>query len=220
MPQRRVPVTIAAANRLLREALTRILNKRVELQLFSVVPLFAEAIAQLRDSGVGVLLSDPLTAPLAEPELMQEMLRAAPRVRLVLVGMEDNEQRFLQAVRAGALGYLLEEAPPWEVVAAIASVARDEAVCPPRLCRCLFNYVAQQQMKLPAAPASVEPGLTRREQQLVPLIARGLTNKEIAAQLGLSEQTVKNHIHRILRKVGSGERLQIAEICRAQGWTV
>ncbi len=99
-------------------------------------------------------------------------------------------------------------------------MARDEAVCPPRLCWYLFNCVAQQQMEMPAAPASVELGLTRREQQLVPLIARGLTNKEIATQFGLSEQTVKNHIHRILRKVGSDERLRIAEICRAQDWTV
>jgi two-component system, NarL family, response regulator DevR len=60
-------------------------------------------------------------------------------------------------------------------------------------------------------------GLSRREQQLAQMIGRGLTNKEIASELNLSEQTVKNHIHRMLRKVGVSDRLSVAELCRMQG---
>jgi DNA-binding NarL/FixJ family response regulator len=60
-------------------------------------------------------------------------------------------------------------------------------------------------------------GLTRREQQLVQMIGLGLTNKEIAAQLNLSEQTVKNHVHRMLRKAGASDRLAVVELCRTQG---
>jgi DNA-binding NarL/FixJ family response regulator len=63
-------------------------------------------------------------------------------------------------------------------------------------------------------------GLSRREQELVGLIQQGLTNKEIASRLNLSEQTVKNHVHRILRKVGAQDRLSIVEVCRNQGLSV
>ena len=70
----------------------------------------------------------------------------------------------------------------------------------------LFTYAARQP-SVPNPKLRAMHGLTRREQQLLPLIAQGLTNKEIASHLGLSEQTVKNHIHRILQKVGSEDRL-------------
>ena len=63
-------------------------------------------------------------------------------------------------------------------------------------------------------------GLTRREQGLIPLIAEGLTNKEMASRLNLSEQTVKNHVHRMLRKVGAPDRLSIVEVCRNEGLNV
>jgi DNA-binding NarL/FixJ family response regulator len=63
-------------------------------------------------------------------------------------------------------------------------------------------------------------GLSTREQQLVLLIARGMTNKEIAAELHLAEQTVRNHVHRMLRKAGANDRLQVVELCRMQGLRV
>jgi DNA-binding NarL/FixJ family response regulator len=72
-------------------------------------------------------------------------------------------------------------------------------------------------MPLPNQRVRDQIGLTRREQQLLPLIARGLTNKEIASNLNLSEQTVKNHIHHILSKVGAEDRLGVMEVCRTHG---
>ncbi len=63
-------------------------------------------------------------------------------------------------------------------------------------------------------------GLTRREQQLIPLIAQGLTNKEIAMHFRISEQTVKNHVHRMLQKVGASDRLAVVDYCRDQGFQV
>jgi DNA-binding NarL/FixJ family response regulator len=94
-------------------------------------------------------------------------------------------------------------------------VARDEAVCPPSLCRVLFDQVAAPQLEAPCLQARHPFGLTRREQQLVEMMGRGLTNKEIAMQLNLSDQTVKNHVHRVLQKVGAGDRLEAAELCRS-----
>jgi DNA-binding NarL/FixJ family response regulator len=81
----------------------------------------------------------------------------------------------------------------------------------------LFQTVARQWTSVPSSRIKLELGLTRRQQQLVPLIAQGLTNKEIASHLNLSEQTVKNHIHRMLRRVGASDRLQVIDLTRYRG---
>jgi len=96
-------------------------------------------------------------------------------------------------------------------------VTEGEAVCPPSLCLDLFDYVCQQSRLLPNFRVKQQLGLTRREQQLVEMIGRGLTNKEIAQQLNVAEQTIKNHVHRMLRKVGVNDRLAVVDLCRTQG---
>jgi DNA-binding NarL/FixJ family response regulator len=81
----------------------------------------------------------------------------------------------------------------------------------------LFDYVCQQSRLLPNFRVKQQLGLTRREQQLVEMIGRGLTNKEIAQQLNVAEQTIKNHVHRMIRKVGVNDRLAVVDLCRTQG---
>ena len=72
-------------------------------------------------------------------------------------------------------------------------------------------------MHVPSAKMRMDFGLTRREQQLLPMIAQGMTNKEIACSLNLAEQTIKNHVHRMLQRVGATDRLEVVEIVRVQG---
>jgi two-component system response regulator DevR len=139
---------------------------------------------------------------------------------MVMIGMDADEQSFLEAVRQGAVGYVLKDASVIDVISAVRSVANGEAVCPPKLCIYLFRYVFHQSSHLPSFQVNLAPGLTNREQQLVLLIGRGLTNKEIASQLQLAEQTVRNHVHRMIRKVGVTNRLAVVEACRVQGLPV
>jgi two-component system response regulator DevR len=105
---------------------------------------------------------------------------------------------------------VLKDASSKEVTEAVRAVARGVAVCPGELCLTLFQYVCSGV----SFQAGRRLGLTRREQQLVAMIGRGLTNKEIASQLNLSEHTVKNQVHRMLQKVGVNRRLAIVELCR------
>jgi DNA-binding NarL/FixJ family response regulator len=134
-----------------------------------------------------------------------------------MVGMEAEEAIFLRVVQAGALGYVLKDASATEVARTVRAVAGGEAVCPAALSVALFQWVARHKVAIPSAHLRNSLGLSRREQQLVGLIQRGLTNKEMASQLSLSEQTVKNHVHRILRKLGAPDRLAIVEVCREEG---
>jgi DNA-binding NarL/FixJ family response regulator len=143
-----------------------------------------------------------------------EIVERYQDVRILLIDMEDDSEAFLKCVRAGAVGYLLKDASAADVISAVRAVAQGQAVCPPQLCMTLFKTVAQHGTLFPSVRIKVKLGLTRRQQQLVPLIERGFTNKEIATHLNISEQTVKNHIHRMLRRVGASDRLAVVDLTR------
>jgi len=164
-----------------------------------------------------VLLLDDAGTGRPDAGKIRELRKAMPALRVVLINMPEEERAFLDSVRAGAMGYVLRDASAMDVVAAVRAVMQSEAVAPARLTQALFQYVARQTSHMPSARLRMELGLTRREQQLVPLIAEGKTNKEIAAQLNLSEQTIKNHIHRMLQRVGASGRLEVVELVRVQG---
>ena len=134
--------------------------------------------------------------------------------------MELDEEQFLAAARSGVTGYLLKDASVSDVIAAVRAVFRGEAVCPPQLCSTLFRAVVQTARKMPAQSSTSRPALTLRQLQLVALVAKGLTNKEIASHLNLSEFTVRNHIHRILKQVDAGSRSEAVEAIRAYGYPI
>ena len=134
--------------------------------------------------------------------------------------MDADEDQFMAMVRAGVTGYLLKDASASEVVTAVRAVFRGEAVCPPQLCLKLFRFVAEMGEEMPVQNAAAKPDLTLRQQQLVSLVAKGLTNKEIAARLNLSEYTVRNHIHRILKQVDAESRSEAVDVIRASGFVL
>jgi DNA-binding NarL/FixJ family response regulator len=212
-----VQVFILAENRLLREALTRILSKKSDIRVVGASAFSADVVEQISSAAPDVLLSDSAAVALSELRLVSEVRAAIPGLKVVMIGMDADPQTFLRAVRDGIVGFVLKDASAMEVAAAVRSVANDEAVCPPSLCLTLFERVANQSSQPASFAIRHNLGLTRREQQLVQMISRGLTNKEIASQLNLSEQTVKNHIHRMLRKVGATDRLGAVELCRMPG---
>lgn len=202
---RAVSVLILSDNRLFRESLGRILSKRADLEVASSLGFSEGAYREALRLAPDVVVLDSLEFlyRACEGNLRRN---SGNGLSMLLVAMEENEQTFLRAIRAGAMGFVPKEASALDVVAAVRSVARGEAVCPPKFCRILFECVAAQ-----AETSKSEGGsaLTRRERQLVPMIGQGLTNKEIAQQLSLSEQTIKNHIHRILHKLGAENRMGI-----------
>jgi DNA-binding NarL/FixJ family response regulator len=208
----RIRVLLLARNRLLREALGRILRKRSDIAVQAECEESSNVPALLKSDPIEVILTDPAPNSSVNFEWVSEICRSNPAVHMVMVGMEDEETVFLGAVQAGAAAYLLKDASAADVVAAIRAVARGEAVSPPRLSRALFRRFAESASPASEANAPGDFRLTRRQQQLVPMIARGLTNKEIASHLNLSEQTVKNHVHRMLQKCGAEDRLQAVEI--------
>jgi DNA-binding NarL/FixJ family response regulator len=205
-----IGVCVVAENRLLREALTRLLSKKDDLEVLGTLPFTCDLIGQIAACAPEVLLLDSIPRDLFDRGMVRDLCRMLPSVKVIVTGMESNKADFLRAVSEGVAGYLLKDASAGEVSAAVRAVLKGEAVCPPGLCMALFKNLRNQ------VAARTESGhrLTRRERELIGMIGQGLTNKEIASQLNLSEQTVKNHVHRMLRKVGASDRLSAVEICR------
>jgi DNA-binding NarL/FixJ family response regulator len=212
-----VQVFILAENRLLREALARILSKKSDIRVVGASAFSPDVVGQISDAAPDVLLSDSAAVALSDLRFISEVRAAIPGLKVVMIGMDADRDTFLRAVRDGIVGFVLKDASAMEVAAAVRTVANNEAVCPPSLCLALFERVASLNKQPASFVIRHNLGLTRREQQLVQMISQGFTNKEIASQLSLSEQTVKNHIHRMLRKLGATDRLGVVELCRVPG---
>jgi two-component system response regulator DevR len=214
-PQPIAEVFLLAENRLLREALIRILAKKSDIRVVGAAPYSPATLEQIIVTRPSIVLLDSVASVFSETRLVPLLQAAIPGVRVAMIDMELDKYTFLRAVREGVVGYVLKDASAAEVAGMIRAIAAGEAVCPPLLSMSLFHVV--QRLLFRSGATQV---LSRREQDLVALLRERLTNKEIAARLNLSEQTVKNHVHRILRKIGAADRLAIVESYDLQSLTL
>jgi DNA-binding NarL/FixJ family response regulator len=214
-----VRVFVAAETEPHQEVLARILRKNpsVEIAGMDCSPF---DVAAMVGKDADILLLTSCGNFLEDLSVIRGVRASQPGAEVVMLGSASNEAEFLQCVRAGVHGYLSRDAAPEEILEAIFQVRAGAAVCPGKLCVQLFRYFEAEAKSLPSATIHQRLGLTRREQQLVPLVARGLTNKEIANHFSLSEQTVKNHLYRMKHKIGAEDRLSIVQLCRLQGFMV
>jgi len=219
VPVASVRVYLLIEGRLLREALSRLFRKRLDLLIVGQSGGGETAPHQVLETQCDVLVADSRQEGWLQASVSIQNGGSAG-FKTVLIGMEPDAEQFLDAVRSGVAGYLLPDASASDVVAAVRAVSRGEAVCPPQLCSALFRFVAQTAKELPLQNSTAKPDLTLRQQQLVTLVAKGLTNKEIASHLNLSEFTVRNHIHRILKQVDAGSRSEAVETIRAYGYSI
>ncbi len=194
---------------MLREVMTALFRKQSDFSITDSIRYSANAAQQVTKSHCDILLADQVSAAFFPANFISDILRFSPERRVILFGMDDDAELFLQAVRSGVSGYLLAEASANDVVTAVRKVAAGEAVCPPWLCERLFQFVARTTREgsmILNQRLCVKLGLTARQQQLIAFLARGFTNKEIAESLSLSEFTVKNHVHRIMRQLNADSR--------------
>lgn len=219
VPIEAIRVFLLIENRLLREALVRLFRKRSDLMVVGQSGQADLDVQQVVDPNCDVLVVASFQTNWLPASLTLECIGQLG-FKVVLIGMDCAEEQFLATVRAGVTGYLLKDASASDVLNAVRSVFRGEAVCPPQLCSTLFRFVAQMAKEMPAQSQISRPELTLRQQQLVSLVAKGLTNKEIASLLNLSEFTVRNHIHRILKQVDAESRSEAVDVIRASGFVL
>jgi len=208
-----VRIFLLVGNRLLYDTLVRLFRKPADVSIVGQGLPSVTPAEDVQKSLCQVVLTDFM--PSTHPEAA---ISWGSRAYTLLLGMDDDEDQFLAAVRAGYRGYLLKDACAADVLNAVRALSRGEAVCPPRLCMSLFKWIADGGPETLRADSDARPSLTIRQQQLVSLVARGLTNKEIASELNLSEFTVKNHLRRIMRQVDAESRQEAVQTARAHGY--
>ena len=213
-----INIYLLVRNHLVCDVLLRVFPKRNGITVVDTSYDSTEAFEKLATSPCDVLVLDSLD----NLQAVQQKVAADDGLRnmkVMLFGMDEEPECFLKAVRLGASGYLLNDVSATEMIAAVRRIARGEAICPPKLCKLLFEYVAKGIPNSPKAEQHVHAasGLTCRQRQLMALVAKGMTNKEIAALLQVSEFTVKNHIRRVMTRLRAATRHQAVDAIRTSG---
>ncbi|MFI6604605.1 response regulator [Nonomuraea sp. NPDC050536] len=187
---------------LLRAGFRMVLGAQPDLEVVAEAGDGAEALEKLATTEVDVVLMDVRMPRMDGVEATARI--DGPKV-LILTTFDLDEYAYA-AIKAGASGFLLKDVPPGDLLAAIRAVHAGDAVMAPSTLRRMFDRFAAQSPAKEPAPVS---GLTPREQEVLLMVARGLSNLEIAAALEVAEATVKTHLGRSLAKLGLRDRAQV-----------
>jgi DNA-binding NarL/FixJ family response regulator len=198
--RRTIRLLLVADVRLYREGMETNLSGRPQFAVVGSVADGEAALGLLTASRPDVVVLDMATR--RSFEIVRAIRIQSPAIRIVAFGVEELESEIVACAKAGIAGYVPCEASLDELVAIIEGVVRGEVICTPRIAAGIFRQLESLTSgghTNPSAPLAVT--LTGRERQILELIGRSLSNKEIAAQLGIEVSTVKNHVHNLLEKL-------------------
>jgi DNA-binding NarL/FixJ family response regulator len=200
-------VLIADDDALMRAGLVELLGADPELEIVGQAATGRQAVEQTRRLAPDVVLMDVRMPDLDGIAATRELARAAPGVRVLILTTFEQDDYIFGALRAGASGFLLKRARPEELLAAVHTIAAGEALLSPSVTRRVIDRMAQQPTPELTDQARLA-ALTPREREVLTLIARGLSNREIAAALVIEESTIRTHVKRILMKLELRDRVQ------------
>lgn len=200
----KIRVLIADDHAVVRQGLRAFLEAQNDIEVVGEANDGSEAVRLADALRPDVLVMDVVMPKVDGIEAIRRIRTAGVPAKVIVLTSFADDQKVFAAVRAGAAGYLLKDIRPDELGEAIRTVMRDEALLNPRVAATLMQEFAHQ-ARTPASDA-----LTLREMDVIRLLARGRSNKEIALELGVAEKTVKTHVSSILSKLQLADRTQAA----------
>jgi DNA-binding NarL/FixJ family response regulator len=201
-------VLIADDDDLMRAGLIELLSGEPEIEIVGEASTGRQAVERSRRLGPDVVLMDVRMPDLDGIEATAELARAAPDTKVLILTTFEQDDYVFGALRAGASGFLLKRTRPEELIAAVHTIARGDSLLSPSVTRLVVDRMAQQPLPDLAAEPKLDE-LTRREREVLELVARGLSNREIATELFVEESTVRTHVKRIQMKLDLRDRVQI-----------
>ena len=202
-------ILIADDQALVRVGLRKILESDAELTVVGEARDGEEAITEARFLRPDVVLMDIRMPVLDGIEATRRIVREQPGTRILILTTFGLDSYVYDALRAGASGFMLKDAPPEEIAAAVRIVANGEALLAPAITRTVIEEFTRQPVVVaPELPRAVAE-LTPREREVLDLLALGLSNPEICVRLVISEATAKTHVARILQKLSLRDRIQV-----------
>jgi len=201
-------VLVCDDHALFRRGLQMVLEQEDDLELIGEASDGVEVVAKAQELMPDVILMDVRMPKRSGIQAASDIKDALPHVKILMLTISDEEADLYEAIKAGASGYLLKEIPIEEVADAIRSVWAGQSRISPSMASKLlteFAAISKASAEKPQMPA---PRLTDREMEVLGLVAQGLNNRDIAKQLYISENTVKNHIRNILEKLHLHSRME------------
>jgi DNA-binding NarL/FixJ family response regulator len=196
-----IRVVIVDDHAVVRAGLEQVIAGAGDIELVGTTADGREAAELASATTADVVLMDLSMPALDGIEATRQVLAARPETHVLVLTSFSDRERILEALDAGARGYLLKDAEPDELLRAIRAAARGEAPLSPRAAQALLSARREP---------SPLAGLSEREREVLGLVAAGLANKQIARRLGISEKTVKAHLTRVFREIGVFDRTQAA----------
>jgi DNA-binding NarL/FixJ family response regulator len=213
-PRDTIRVAIIDDNRLVREALTTMLNRLPDVR---VVASDVADSPSLAASKPHVLLLDVGLRDQDSLLVAATLREANPEAKIVVMDLLPVNEEIMEYVNAGVSGFVLKDATFEEFVETIRSVAKGMKVLPPRMTESLFSQIAKEVDGLEPENVLADVRMTRREREVIELIGEGLSNKEIAQRLNIATHTVKSHVRNVMEKLALHTRLQIAAYSHREG---
>jgi len=211
-------IAIVHHHRLLREALAISLSEKA----FSVIHQAYDVdqlSVHIEDSHPSVVLAEA-SRPLEKClDCLSRFRCIAPECKVIMLDVPDHDETILACVEmAGICGYIVEDSSFDDVIRTVRAVAAGKTICSPRLANLAFTRISVLSRRIYSTRVSDKDCLTRREQDIMEAIERGLSNKEIAAELRIEISTVKNHVHNILDKLHLEDRRSAAHYAKEHGF--
>ena len=208
-----IRVLIVDDHALYRRGLLTVLGTEDGIEVVGEAADGIEAVDQAEENLPDVIVMDVSMPKRGGIDACRVIKQRVPSARILMLTSSDDEANLFEAVRAGANGYLLKDVPPEEVAAGIRGVFHGQSLLSPMMATKLLTEFAQisQRETVPAPTPGLElPRLTDRELEILKLVARGRLNREIATELFIAENTVRNHIRNILDKLQMHSRMEAA----------
>jgi DNA-binding NarL/FixJ family response regulator len=205
-----IRILLIEDNRLLREGIAVMLNEQADLHVVAALGGSGNTLLKARTTRPHVILLDLGLRNLNGVNLVAAIKKSVPNLKVIGMGLVPTQLDIVEFVQAGASGFILKNATVADFLKTIRSVAHGENVLPPPLTDSLFTHVVKYALNKGMRNVSRAVRMTKREREIVALIADGMSNKEIALRLNIATYTVKSHVHNIMEKMALHSRLQIA----------
>jgi DNA-binding NarL/FixJ family response regulator len=207
---RGTPIRVAVADDhpVVRDGLVAMLRSAPDFTIVGEAASGAEAVSLVVRDAPDVLLLDLEMPGLDGVAVLRRLREVGSPTRSIVFTVFDTDERIIAAVEAGAAGYLLKGVPRAEIFTAIRVVHGGGSLLQPVVATTLLKHVAERGRATESAPAAAATTLTPRESSVLQLLARGRSNKQIAAELGVSERTVKFHVSTLFTKLGATNRTE------------
>ncbi len=214
---KRIGVLLVDDQALFREGLRTLLSLQPDLEVVGEAANGEEAVQWIKTNPPPVVLMDLRMPVLGGVEATRRIRAASPLCRVIVLTTFDDDEEVFEALRAGAIGYLLKDTPSDKLMEAIRAAARGESFLQPSITAKVVAEFNRLSSARPAASPKLVESLSQRECEVLRQLAGGRSNKEIAAALQLAEGTVKNHMTNVLGKLGVLDRTQAALKARELG---